>query len=78
VSDAPSPVAARFGCVVRKSREVQGLSQEALADLAGLHRTYISMIERGTRTPSIAVVEKLARALGAGMGDLLSQAEEQR
>ncbi len=70
------PVAARFGAAVRSARESEGLSQEDLADRAGLHRTYVSLIERGQRTASIAVVEKLAGALGTSMGDLLGQAED--
>lgn len=72
------PVAARFGAAVRSAREAQGISQEDLASRAGLHRTYVSMIERGRRTASIAVVEKLAAALGTTMGDLVRGAEEQR
>ncbi|WP_020398965.1 helix-turn-helix domain-containing protein [Kordiimonas gwangyangensis] len=48
---------------VRKRRTELGLSQEALADAAGLDRTYISGIERGLRNPTIEVVSKLASAL---------------
>jgi transcriptional regulator with XRE-family HTH domain len=62
----------RLGANLRKLREGQGLSQEALADQAGLHRTYISDIERGARNPTIIVVEKLACALGVSVGSLLS------
>jgi transcriptional regulator with XRE-family HTH domain len=69
------PVAARFGAAVRSSRATLGISQEDLADRAGLHRTYVSMIERGQRTASIAVVEKLAAALGTSMSALLEKVE---
>ena len=48
-----------------------GLSQEAFADLAELHRTYISDIERGQRNPTIQVVEKIAVALNVSAGALL-------
>lgn len=70
------PVAVRFGVAVRSAREAMGISQENLADRAGLHRTYVSLIERGQRTASIAVVEKLAGALGTSMSGLLGRADE--
>lgn len=66
----------RFGNVVRRRRERKGTSQEALAHQAGLHRTYISMLERGQRMPSIGVVEKLARALETTMASLMKEVEE--
>ena len=47
------------------------MSQEAFAFEAKIHRTYVSDIERGTRNPTITVVEKLAVALGVKMGQLL-------
>lgn len=56
---------------LRALRHDEGLSQEALAHIAGLHRTYISDLERGTRNPSIAVVDTLARALAVPAGKLL-------
>ena len=68
-------LAQQFGTVVRRLRESAGLSQEALADRAGLHRTYISMLERGLRMPSILVVKQLARALATTMATLLSEVE---
>jgi len=56
---------------LRRLRQEKGLSQEAFADEAGLHRPYVSDIERGARNPTITVVEKLARALDVPMGRLL-------
>jgi transcriptional regulator with XRE-family HTH domain len=47
------------------------MSQEAFADHAGIHRTYISDIERGARNPTIEVVERLAKALEVSAGNLL-------
>ena len=67
----------RFGKIVRARREAVGVSQEALADQAGLHRTYISMLERGQRMPSIEVVRKLARALGTTMASLMADLDRQ-
>jgi transcriptional regulator with XRE-family HTH domain len=52
-------------------RHEKGWSQEAFADEAGLHRTYISDLERGARNPTITVVDKLAAALGVTPGRLL-------
>ena len=68
----------RFGRVVRRRREAAGLSQEALADEAGLHRTYISLLERGLRMPSIEVVRKLAVALSTSMASLIGELERAR
>lgn len=65
----------RFGRVVRARREAVGLSQEALADGAGLHRTYISLLERGQRNPSLEVIRALARGLGTTMASLVSELE---
>ena len=50
-------------------------STSALADEAGLHRTYISLLERGLRTPSILVVQKLAKAMSTTMTSLIRQLE---
>lgn len=56
---------------LRKLRQAKGLSQEAFADEAGLHRTYISDLERAARNPTITVVAKIATALDVRIGDLL-------
>lgn len=52
-----------FGAAVRRRREALGLSQEGLAEKAGVHRTYIGGIERGERNITLRVAAKLARAL---------------
>ena len=49
-----------------------GWSQEDYADRAGIHRTYVSDIERGRRNPTITVVEKLAKPLHVSAGELLA------
>jgi transcriptional regulator with XRE-family HTH domain len=56
---------------LRRERKKCGLSQEELADLAGLHRTYIGSVERGEYNISIDNIERLARALGMEPADLL-------
>jgi transcriptional regulator with XRE-family HTH domain len=57
----------KFGTRVRMLRTKKGLSQEAFADLCGLHRTYIGAIERGERNISLENIEKIARALGVNV-----------
>jgi transcriptional regulator with XRE-family HTH domain len=60
----------RVGQNVQRLRLAKGWSQEELADRSGLHRTYVSGVERGVRNPTVTVLEKLASALGAKVGDL--------
>ncbi|MEP2718302.1 helix-turn-helix transcriptional regulator [Pseudophaeobacter sp.] len=50
--------------LLSRCREAAGLSQEALAFECGLHRTYVSGVERGVRNPTVVVLEKLAEPLG--------------
>lgn len=64
-------ICTRLGKNVRRLREEQGWSQEDYADRAGIHRTYVSDIERGRRNPTVTVVEKLAKPFGIGAGRLL-------
>lgn len=61
----------RLAANMRRLRQRRGWSQEEFAHHAGLHRTYVSDLERGARNPTIAVIGKLARALGVTAGDLL-------
>ena len=64
-------IRARLGVNIRRLRLEKGWSQEDYADRAGIHRTYVSDIERGARNPTITVVEKLAKPLGVKTGTLL-------
>lgn len=58
---------------MRKLRRAAGLSQEALADKAGLHRNYVGSVERGERNISIDNMEAIAFALGCTVPDLLKE-----
>ena len=62
----------RLGRNVRGLREAKGWSQEDYADRAGIHRTYVSDIERGKRNPTISVVEKLAGPFDIDTSELLA------
>ena len=69
-------MATAFGEVMRGFREKAGLSQEALADRAGLHRTYVSMLERGKRNATLLVVSMLAAALAVTMTAMIGELEK--
>lgn len=56
---------------LRRLRTEKGWSQEEYADRAGIHRTYVSDIERGARNPTITVVEKLAAPFGVRVGEMV-------
>ena len=61
----------RLGRNVRRLREEHGWGQEDYADRAGIHRTYVSDIERGKRNPTVTVVEKLAAPFKVTSGSLI-------
>jgi transcriptional regulator with XRE-family HTH domain len=62
---------AQFALQVRVARVKQRLTQEELADRAGMHRTFIGQLERGKRGMNVASLGRLARALSVGGRDLL-------
>ena len=68
-------LSATFGRVLRERRLAAGFSQEELAHAAGVHRTYIGLLERGLRNPSIDVSHALAQALDTKLSSLVRQAE---
>ena len=65
----------RVGLNLKKLREEQGYSQETFADHCGLHRTYISGIERGVRNPTVVILDKIAKALKVPAGVLMDEAK---
>lgn len=62
----------RLGLRLQRLRQERGLSQEELADRSGLHRTYVSGVERGVRNPTITVLDKLAKGLEVTLQDLVT------
>ncbi len=73
----PQDIRIRFGNAVRERRVELQLSQEDFAEHAGLHRTYISDLERGRRNVSLENIEKLAKALNLSLSDLMERVSNQ-
>jgi transcriptional regulator with XRE-family HTH domain len=67
---AVNPELKKFGEYVLKLRKARNLSQEQLAELAGLHRNYIGGIERGERNVALINIVRLAKALGVSPSEL--------
>jgi transcriptional regulator with XRE-family HTH domain len=65
-----------FGEVLRELRRERGLSQEQLSFESGYNRTYIGLLERGLRTPSLKTIFKLASALNLRPSQLVQRVEE--
>jgi len=65
-----------FAQRLRQIRQIKGLSQEELADMAGLHRTYVGSVERSERNVSIDNMERLAKALEIDITELLRKEPE--
>jgi transcriptional regulator with XRE-family HTH domain len=63
----------KFGETVRQERLRLGLSQEALASKAGVHRTYIGMIERAEKNITLENISKVAKALGLSISQLTKE-----
>ena len=63
----------RFAANVRRLRAKRNLSQKALAERTGVSVSYVSMLERGQRSPPLETIEKLARALGVPPASLLGR-----
>ncbi|MBW6487106.1 MAG: helix-turn-helix domain-containing protein [Syntrophobacterales bacterium] len=66
-----------FGLVLRRLRQGCGLSQEALGFESGYHRTYISLLERGRKSPSLQTLFNLSRALKIDPAELIRQVADQ-
>jgi XRE family transcriptional regulator, regulator of sulfur utilization len=64
-----------FGDVVRSLRTEDGIAQETLAHLAGIERSHMGKIERGEHMPTLAMILKIARAMGRSAGELILETE---
>lgn len=71
----PTKLNRQFGQILREIRESRGLSQEDLGFESGYHRTYISLIERGLKTPSLKTIFQVAQALGIKPSELIQRIE---
>jgi len=65
-----------LGRVIRNARAGLGISQESLAELVGLHRTYVGSVERGERNVSLRNLLAISVALGRQLSELIESAEE--
>lgn len=68
-----APTLMKFGEIVRKKRQEISLSQEGFAELVGVHRTYIGMIERAEKNITLLNIEKIAKAFKITIGELLAE-----
>jgi transcriptional regulator with XRE-family HTH domain len=66
-----------FGLAVRSRRLAAGITQEKLAEQAGLHPTYISMVERGVRNPTLDAADRIAGVLKISLPQLIEAAQNQ-
>jgi transcriptional regulator with XRE-family HTH domain len=72
----PSDPRSAFGAAVRRLRTDKKLSQEELADLAEIHRTYIGDVERGTRNIALVNMTRIANALGLPLSRVIAEMEK--
>ncbi len=71
----PEELQIELGRTVRHLRAERGLSQEAFADLVGLHRTYMGGVERGQRNVGVRNLARIASALGLSVSELMAHVE---
>jgi transcriptional regulator with XRE-family HTH domain len=72
-----SDIRERFGFAVKSRREELNLTQEDLAHKAGIHRTYLSDIERGSRNVALINIDRLAEALSLSLSELFRTVERE-
>jgi transcriptional regulator with XRE-family HTH domain len=73
-----STIEQSFGQLLRRQRSAKGISQEELAHLSGLHRTYVSQIERGLKSPSLGTLSALAKALELEISEMVRDLSRSR
>ena len=74
----PTPRQRAFGDRVREHRHAAGLTQEAFAEKAGIHRTYVASLEAGMRNPSLDLMARLAKALKIDLADLTQGLQDKK
>ena len=67
-----------IGATIAQLRDDRNLSQEALANLCSVHRTYISQLERGLKNPTLNVLQKIAKALDIPLSVLIERYEQDK
>lgn len=77
MNEQREPVLAAFGKLVRQRRNALNISQEELGYRAGLDRTYISGIERGTRNPTLTALMAIAKGLGLTVSEVVQNLEQE-
>ncbi|MDU4959324.1 MAG: helix-turn-helix transcriptional regulator [Sporomusaceae bacterium] len=68
----------QFGKVLKKLRTAKGISQESFALNIGLHRTYISQLERGLKSPSLRTIDKICAELGITMVQMMQYLDQEQ
>jgi ribosome-binding protein aMBF1 (putative translation factor) len=74
----PLELSDNFARIVEKHRNAKGLSRAALAANAGLHQTYIGLLERGKRSPNLDTAQAIAQSLGTSLSRMIAEAEKLR
>ena len=77
MTDGTPSERAAFGSVLRRFRERRGLSQERLAEASGLDRTFVSLLERNRRQPTLSTMLTLSRSLGVTLVELAREIEQE-
>lgn len=65
-----------FAVVLKRNRKAQNITQEAISEAAEIHPTYVGLVERFKRNPTLDVAERLARALKMPLSKLIEEAEQ--
>lgn len=78
MSSRKTPGQIALGAAVKAVRERVGKTQEQVANVASMHATYVSDIERGARNPSWEAVARLAKGMGVGVADIATEFDKRR
>ncbi|MEW6517559.1 MAG: helix-turn-helix transcriptional regulator [candidate division FCPU426 bacterium] len=72
------PLTSSFLTLIKEIREEKGITREKLAQIAGVHKTTIGLLERKKRIPSLHVANLIAKALGTNLSTLIKKSEKPR